>query len=132
MTFDLSHVLVAIFAAALGAWWARKRQRRIEQRDRLAFPPQQANSAAVGPAREAEAEMGTLGRIFSVIFTLIWLTGWSFGIFVAAREILSEPNGGQLFLIMWLIAAIIAWFSAVRFLIRHLFGKDVLRARFWH
>ncbi|GHA46006.1 hypothetical protein GCM10008927_08950 [Amylibacter ulvae] len=69
-----------------------------------------------------EIESGTPpGRLFSIIFLCLWLTGWSAAIFFVFDTIING-NGGA-FLYVWLILALIGWCVAVLKLFTLVFGK---------
>ena len=66
-------------------------------------------------------------RIGAILFFSVWLTGWTFGCYLAlttAAE-LSYGEEGYIFLRIWLAMAIPAWFFAAWTLFRLLRGDNV-------
>jgi hypothetical protein len=74
---------------------------------------------------EATPQFQSLGaRIFGVLFLGVWLIGWTGGIGFATFALFSSDTGfSKVFLFIWLSAAVIGWWFAVRTLIRLLKGK---------
>lgn len=66
-------------------------------------------------------------RLGGIAFLIVWLSIWTFGIFVAGSTWLSMSQGevGYVFLMIWLVFAIPAWFFAAWILFRLLRGDDV-------
>lgn len=112
MQLSFSHLAVAVFAFLAGALWTRKRQ----EAERV--PPEP-------PAHDAPADhLGWGERLFTIVFITGWLIAWSFGIFVAAAQLLTGAKGGAgVFLFGWLIGAIAGWFAAAHTLIQAIRGK---------
>lgn len=67
----------------------------------------------------------TFGRVFGILFLTVWLTLWTGGIVMVAFIVLSgDVHAGPLvFMLIWEVIAIFAWFAAVRSLIRMFRGQ---------
>ena len=103
-------------------WKARKPERFYGQTmgDPGSKPVQNSTPKLVFE-READAEtdlpehyISPSERVGHLAFMLVWITGWSFGVFFAARSWLSMSLGeeGFIFLSFWLAFAIPGWFFA--------------------
>lgn len=66
-------------------------------------------------------------RLGGIAFLTVWLSIWTFGVFVAGSTWLSMSQGevGYFFLMIWLVIAVPAWGVAAWTLFRLLRGDDV-------
>ncbi|MCI4664189.1 MAG: hypothetical protein MRY74_05655 [Neomegalonema sp.] len=110
---------------------ARREKDRAEQSRATDTQPQVGGDA---PADRPGKSL--LGRVLVSIFLMIWLSGWSLGILFAyttLSDILRESDGaldpGAAFLVVWLIAAVAAWFVAAYVLIRAISGAALGRRK---
>lgn len=145
-SLDVSHLIVAAIAFALGyvvamtrrdsdprsqrtvrtAADALARQHPRETRDHppemmeIARPEQPGAAFQLPPAR----------NWFAIIFIAVWLVGWTFGIYMAATEMLPHTSHDGIgfdnaFMMVWIIAAVAGWFLAARVLWKLLKGEPL-------
>ncbi|PLX36676.1 MAG: hypothetical protein C0606_12680 [Hyphomicrobiales bacterium] len=147
---DHTHLIIGAIAFALGyavAFLRGDGPKRPERRmptasDALARthhdvrqPPVPARSATREPQnRTAAPARPTSRNWFAIVFLLVWLVGWTFGIFMAATEMLPPISGGSLgfdnlFVMVWLALAVAGWFLVVRVLIKLLRGEPLKSER---
>lgn len=124
MPLDLSHLVIAILAGVAGAVWMRRRDR-----PQPADPGPILSSRRAPPDRPAVAtgqepeSLGLVERVLGALFIAGWLIAWSFGIAMVAGTLSVGESGAGGFLTGWLIAAVAAWFFAVRSLVQTIKGR---------
>lgn len=72
-------------------------------------------------------KLGFKKRLGGIAFLIVWLSIWTFGVFVAGSTwlFMSQGEVGYVFLMIWLVFAVPAWFFAAWTLFRLLRGDDI-------
>jgi hypothetical protein len=123
--------------------------RRVGFGDRRRETPQESDDDAATPERPDEAAVaeraaakgpkkaGPVARLVIILFLLLWLALWSYGIheaWSAASDLFEQSEWEAFdyamlaFFAVWLTGALIGWAFGVVILVVMLFGKEVDRS----
>lgn len=93
----------------------RKRRRKPRLSNRFQNPLIPRDNSRRGKAR---------AKWIIVVFLLVWLSVWSFGIYSSVEAYQRSSGGDALFLMVWIGGASVGWLLAVLLLLALLFGKE--------
>ena len=123
---EIDQTLVAVMTVvAFGAWWIL-RPRKTKTYYGQTFEDR-SHDPVVATQNEPKTPMSRGARIYGIGFMTVWLTGWTFGCYLAFGTwmMLEWGEEGSIFLLVWLSFAIPAWFLAAWTLVRLIRGDDV-------
>ena len=119
MELSISHIVIAVIAFILGMSVRRKP---------ASYTPNLVEPAP-GDLTERDLPQSRpplATRVFSIVFLIAWLAGWTLGLFVVTGMFLAtlgEELFTSLFLGAWIVGAAVAWILSVRQLVQMLTGQ---------